>query len=1796
VNRNLAVMSPRHWIGRHRGNTPSVSDMAVRTSGGHSNLNLTQFPRFVLIVICLAVFLVRASGQGPVVSHTIQISNTADDGYYNEQDGSGWNAIPQFGGADLVGSSAGITAAWVNGYRFPSTGINPGETIRSAYLQLVSSDSFASSATCGSPPCANTNYTFRIYGVAQGDGPPFSNAAGNTPLDVPYTTAYVDYTTTGPGDVHGSCHGNNNGQNTCTHVIDVTGIVQQIISQSGWTSTSAMRFVMLSTTSSTSNVYAGYEDYSANPAKAATLLVNPPLPAIVSSGAWGTSPTTTYPASYPIGPFVYPGASTLLLFLGDYYNYNDAAVSQPTVSDSCGNTWNILAGPTDWPGLSYDHRSTVYYVQNPASCPSGDTITITPGATPDGEPIFLHFLAVAGSNTAQNPVASAITNPPDGTNTLSATTNSITLNSVGELVSWIFGDSDVSTTFTPKAGFITDVNSTPTYLTAAGENVSSPGSYQNEFMISPSDGWQTILIGLPATTGTTATPTVTLTPSPTSIGPTQDLTVAVTVSGTPTPTGSVTLAGGGYNSGAAILSGGVATVNIPAGSLSDGTDALTASYTPDSNSSSTYSGATGTTSVIVAEFTPTVMVTPSASSISTTQALSVTVAISGGTSNPTATGSVTLSGGGYTSSATSLSGGSATINIAAGVLAIGSDTLTVSYTPDSNSSSTYTSATGTTSVLVANPGVIISPGPGSTLTSASTTFTWSAGTGGVTGYFLHVGTMPGAADLVNMGVGTSTSATVTLPTNGATIYVQLETHFGGAVFENNNTYTEYTKVAPTVTVTPLSSSITTTQALSVTVTVAAGMGSPTPTGSVTLSGGGFTSGAAALTAGTATINIPSGTLGPASYTFIANYTPDSNGSLLYNSASGTAPSSVSVNVTTPTVALTPGASSITTTQPLSVTVTVSGGTGNATPTGTVTLSGGSYTSAATTLISGTATINIPTDTLSAGGYNFKASYTPDSTSSSIYGSASGTASSGVTVTLTAPTVTVTPGVSSINATQALSVTVTVSGGTGNPAPTGSVTLSGGSYTSAAATLTSDTVTINIPANTLTAGSYSFKASYAPDSTSSSIYNIASGTATSAVTVSVTPSVTVTPGASSITTTQPLSVTVTVSSGTGNPAPTGTVTLSGGSYVSAATTLSGGIATINLPASTLSAGNYTFKASYAPDSTSSSIFNSASGTAASAVTVGVTTPMVTVTPGASTITTTQPLSVTVTLNGGTGSPTATGSVTLSSGSYTSTPTTLSGGMATITIPANTLPAGSYTFKASYTPDATSSSIYASALGTASSTVTVIVTTPTVTVAPSASSITITQALSVTVTVSGGTGNPAPTGTVTLSGGSYTSAATTLSGGTAAINIPAGTLSMGTYTFKASYTPDPTSSPIYASASGTASSAVGVGLTTPTVGVTPSMSSITTTQALSVTVTLNGGTSNPTPTGTVTLSGGSYTSAATTLSGGIATINIPADKLSAGSYTFKASYASDATSSSIYGSASGTASSAVTVSLTTPTVTVTPGVSSITITQPLSVTVTVGGGTGNPMPTGTVTLSGGSYTSAATTLSGGTATISITGGTLSAGSYTFTASYAPDATSSPIYGSASGTASSAVNATAPTFTMSATSVTVAPGGSISSTVTATSSNGYAGTITLTCSVTAEPTGATDIPTCIGGQVTLNSSTTSGTVGVSVSSTAASASLMRPRPATGSGWAGPGEAVLAVLVFLWVPGKQRKWRALLGVVFGLILLGNLVACGGGGGGSTQTSNPGTTAGSYTITVSGTGNDTAKTNASTTFTLTVN
>lgn len=384
------------------------------------------------------------------------------------------------------------------------------------------------------------------------------------------------------------------------------------------------------------------------------------------------------------------------------------------------------------------------------------------------------------------------------------------------------------------------------------------------------------------------------------------------------------------------------------------------------------------------------------------------------------------------------------------------------------------------------------------------------------------------------------------------------------------------------------------------------------------------------------------------------------------------------------------------------------------------------------------------------------------------------------------------------------------------------------------------------------------------------------------------------------------------------------------------------------------------------------------------------PAVTVTPAASSIFVDQSLSVTVGVAASQGGATPTGSIVLTSGSYTSAATTLSSGSATITIPANSLAVGSATLKATYTPDSASSVAYATSSGTASVTVKA-QTAPTVTVTPTPTSITTAQTLSVSVSVAAAAGGATPTGSIVLTSGSYTSAATTLSNGSATISVAAGALAVGTDPLKATYTPDSASSVAYTTSSGTAS--VTVTYPPPTLNVTLSASSITTTQSLTVTITASG---TPTPTGTVVLSSGSYTSSTLTLSSGVAVLTIPAGTLAPGNDTLTATYTPDSSSSSTYGS--GTATAPVTVSYALTVNSTNPG-SGVSITaSPKDANGNSGGAT--PLllaygPNTTVTLtapattgSGATFNSwtGCTSTSGNTCTVNVTAAT------TVTANYA------------------------------------------------------------------------------------------------------------------------------------------------------------------------------------------------------------
>ena len=135
------------------------------------------------------------------------------------------------------------------------------------------------------------------------------------------------------------------------------------------------------------------------------------------------------------------------------------------------------------------------------------------------------------------------------------------------------------------------------------------------------------------------------------------------------------------------------------------------------------------------------------------------------------------------------------------ILGVGSQTLSVTFTPTDTTD--YTTATATVQLTVnqATPAALTTPTPGSTFAGPSVTFTWTLGYG-PTAYQLWLGTTGvGSHNLYESGATKATTVTVSgLPTYGVTVYARLWSEISGAWQSADYTYTEAgTPVAPVLT-------------------------------------------------------------------------------------------------------------------------------------------------------------------------------------------------------------------------------------------------------------------------------------------------------------------------------------------------------------------------------------------------------------------------------------------------------------------------------------------------------------------------------------------------------------------------------------------------------------------------------------------------------------------------------------------------------------------------------------------------------------------------------------------------------------------------------------------------------------------------------------------------------------------------------------------------------------------------------------------------------------------------------------
>jgi subtilase family serine protease len=332
-------------------------------------------------------------------------------------------------------------------------------------------------------------------------------------------------------------------------------------------------------------------------------------------------------------------------------------------------------------------------------------------------------------------------------------------------------------------------------------------------------------------------------------------------------------------------------------------------------------------------------------------------------------------------------------------------------------------------------------------------------------------------------------------------------------------------------------------------------------------------------------------------------------------------------------------------------------------------------------------------------------------------------------------------------------------------------------------------------------------------------------------------------------------------------------------------------------------------------------------------------------------------------------------------------------------------------------------------------------------------------------------------------------------------------------------------------------------------------------------------------------------ATTLVAGVATL---ATSFSTGGpHTVQATYSG---ASGFFVSSASTTVTVIASGVAKTATTLTANPTTVAIDGSLQLTAAVTSATAGTLA-GNVTFTIGSTTVGTAAITpgasgAGSATLSVASVTtalgFAVGSNTVVATYGGDAN----YASSSGSAP--VTVTNPGITIAATNITIsstAPGNSGTSTITLTSTGAYAGTASVSASGAVDVSAA--FPNGQTGSVALSSGGT-GTTTLTLTTVAAGSVQKSPAGSrlAGRRIAAAGGTAAGCILLLLIPSIRRKrWPvALIMLVF--LSVGAGLGCGGGGGGG---GGGGAPAGNYTVTVTAMDSSNSNITASTTFTLTI-
>ena len=201
-------------------------------------------------------------------------------------------------------------------------------------------------------------------------------------------------------------------------------------------------------------------------------------PAVISEQGYIN---TAFLTAHTTDAFDSTGGDLLVLFTSSH-----AGVTF-TPSDSFGNTWISIAGPTNT-SVGFDLRSQMWYARNPVVGPNH---TVTMGLSAANS-LVMSVLVIKGSNKSSPLDAVSAIGSDNGSESVNIASPSITTQAANDL---LVGFSKVSSgsTFQPGTGFVQQTAASSNYLDAEAGLAPTPAVYSATFTIGAPVNWQAVV-------------------------------------------------------------------------------------------------------------------------------------------------------------------------------------------------------------------------------------------------------------------------------------------------------------------------------------------------------------------------------------------------------------------------------------------------------------------------------------------------------------------------------------------------------------------------------------------------------------------------------------------------------------------------------------------------------------------------------------------------------------------------------------------------------------------------------------------------------------------------------------------------------------------------------------------------------------------------------------------------------------------------------------------------------------------------------------------------------------------------------------------------------------------------------------------------------------------------------------------------------------------------------------------------------------------------------------------------------